>query len=139
MAEIIKSSFTVANRISEVKISKSNLFDQSYAKATNVAKPAQISRKGCQLCVSINSSEAENHKIFSCSRFNSPISKLSKIKELNGCTRCGLLNHTVSGCNYKFASRCGNCNSWHAFFLCVKESGDSRVTSEKFKKKKSFS
>lgn len=99
--------------------------------ATNVYKSESNAKRGCQLCRSIKSSDAVNHRIFNCTKFNSPVSKLNKIKDLDGCVRCGLLNHTISGCNYKFSSKCGNCNSWHAFFLCEKNSNNVGQKPEK--------
>lgn len=52
-------------------------------------------------------------------RFRSPESKLVKVRELNGCIKCGFLNHTESSCRYKFSAKCRGCNKYHAQFLCL--------------------
>lgn len=142
--EIIEHSFAVASRVGEAETKSSCLYEENYAMATNVAKSGVAQsgsniKRGCQLCHSVHNVDASNHKIHNCTKFSSPASKLSKIKDLDGCSRCGLLNHTVSGCNYRFASKCGTCNSWHAFFLCLKEKNNSGSKPEKSKMDKRLS
>ena len=82
--------------------------------ATNVS-PSPSSRLCCSLCDSLGISSFD-HKIMNCPKFSSPISKLSKIKDLNGCTKCGLLNHTIKQCRFKFKFKSKFCSEWHAHF-----------------------
>ena len=77
-------------------------------------------KNSCALCNSLSDKTDANHKIFHCKKFSTPQSKLTKLKELGGCTRCGFLGHKVDNCNFRFNGRCINCKTFHAYFLCTK-------------------
>jgi hypothetical protein len=130
--EIIKNSFEVFNRLKdnpsqgeswEKSESKGAAKPNSVSMATNVnydsKKGNYNNKKGCGLCHSINHPNAETHKFTSCFRFNTPEKKLEKIKELNGCIKCGLLNHIAANCRFSFKGKCSNCNKYHNYYLCV--------------------
>ena len=68
----------------------------------------------------MNDKTDANHKVFNCKKITTPQSKLSKLKELGGCTRCGFLGHKVDNCNFRFNGRCINCKTFHAYFHCTK-------------------
>ena len=99
--------------------------------ATNIS-PHPQTRYSCSLCDSVG--VADNHKIMDCPKFSSPMSKLSKIKDLNGCTKCGLLNHSIKNCRYKFKYKCKYCSQWHAHFLCTKSENETNDHSRKSNK-----
>ena len=131
--KIIDTAFQVASRVeNDFKIPT---VEKKFAMAVSVDKKIQ-SNYGCQLCNSVNSSDAQSHKIYNCPKFDTPLSKLNKIKELKGCTRCGLLNHSVNQCNFRFNKKCKTCDSWHAFFLCsetVKNAGKNEKEKKELK------
>lgn len=117
--EIIDNSFAVANRIFEGSKCSVENSDHKFAMATNISKPSMSGNLGCQLCRDITDGNSFSHKIYNCPEYDSPQSKLNRIKELNGCTKCGLINHSIGNCRFKFASKCRTCSSWHASFLCI--------------------
>ena len=89
-------------------------------------------KKHCVLC----SNEKDNdHLIHKCPKFSSPESKISQIKLLNGCVRCGYTNHTSDNCKYKFNSNCFNCKSRHMSFLCDKKESYESSSIKKPEKK----
>ena len=106
------SSVTLATKVDRTKFSD----NETNSKSNNPKAKAS-----CQLCNSLSNGSNSNHKIYHCEWFPTPQSKLDKLKELGGCTRCGSLGHKVNNCNYRFTGRCRNCTIFHAFFLCVKD------------------
>ena len=147
--EILKNSFEVINRVkdsptpteitdspSEVDTkdkpeSKLASLYKNVTLATNVTYDSKKSRynyKGCWLCQSIGRPNAMNHRFSYCFKFKTPESKLEKIKELNGCTKCGFLNHSVADCKYIFSGRCIKCNQYHSFHLCTKDRKSSQYS-----------
>ena len=120
--EIVQHSFAVANRMSESSKLSVDSSDHKFAMATNISKPVVKSNGGCQLCQEFSDYNSTSHRIYSCPKYDSPQSKLNRIKELNGCTKCGLVNHSIGNCRFKFNSKCKSCYSWHASFLCINKS-----------------
>ena len=115
-----------SNSILATKPNSDSILDAnpySVTMATNTNYDSKKSKynykRGCGLCRSIQHPSAENHDFKSCLNFDTPEKKLEKIKELNGCTKCGLLNHTVANCRYSFPGKCRHCNRYHSYFLCV--------------------
>lgn len=82
-------------------------------------------KKGCWLCQSEGIASFSNHKIFNCSKFKTADDKLRKIDAVNGCRRCGFLNHNSSKCKFSFSGKCSVCDQYHASFLCNKKSNCS--------------
>lgn len=124
LREIIDNSFEVVKRMGTVSSEPNVRGVKSVALATKVnysskSKSSNFNPKiHCGLCHSLGDNKDFNHKIYKCEQFPSPQSKIRKLNELSGCTRCGFLNHTVDVCNYKFNDKCFNCNKYHFYFLC---------------------
>ena len=74
--------------------------------------------------------DRSDHRILQCPNYTTPESKLQKISLLNGCTRCGLLNHQVDTCQFKFPGKCKNCFKYHAYFLCTKPSENRNASKQ---------
>ena len=94
--------------------------DNGQYSSVNTVRNSKSNKKSCQLCLSDKEANAESHNIFECKKYDSPVGKLNKIKKLNGCTRCGYLNHITEKCTYKFKGKCFTCKEFHAYFLCTK-------------------
>ncbi|XP_068250638.1 uncharacterized protein [Palaemon carinicauda] len=71
----------------------------------------------CSLCSTVQ--EKASHNIRDCTNFISPVSKVEKLKSIDGCTRCGLASHSTEKCRYKFRYRCANCKGFHWNYLCT--------------------
>ena len=72
----------------------------------------------CLLCKSAHKPNYQDHRVFHCPVFKTPEEKLDYIKRQKGCIRCGLLNHEITNCKYKFSGKCRRCDKYHAYFLC---------------------
>lgn len=70
-------------------------------------------RKQCAYC------DSSDHSYRSCTIYKLPQEKLRRVKELNGCIRCGFTNHKISECRFKNVS-CSQCRGNHFTCLCVK-------------------
>ena len=73
----------------------------------------------CSICTKLEGGDI-NHAIYKCSKFSTPHQKLDKLKSLNGCTKCGSLNHCTEKCTFRFRRKCYHCSGWHFSFLCIK-------------------
>lgn len=126
LEDLVKNAFPVFDRIKESSGSPISEIGtvargEVTAMATKVDHSARNtekaqSRSTCALCHSCR--WPSNHRISCCPKFNSPILKINKIKEMNGCLKCGLLNHTIKDCKFKFSGKCFKCSKFHASFLC---------------------
>ena len=58
-----------------------------------------------------------------CAKFATPQAKVNKIIQLNGCIKCGSLQHVAGSCKFRFKNRCVFCRFWHFSFLCSANSG----------------
>ena len=96
--------------------------------AVNVSHEVKF-KQSCDLCKS--SKLDDNHHISRCVRFQESCAKVKKLKELNGCVRCGKVNHETVNCKFKLRRRCGNCRSWHFDYLCDSGPKISKVTDAK--------
>lgn len=142
LMEIIENSFQVFDRISELGENSCHLIpkqevpkspQKTITLATNVS--SELNSKpntdySCILCRESLKITSADHKIQNCNKFQSPKEKLAVITKLNGCVKCGLLNHTVQNCRYRFSGRCMKCKKYHAYFLCSTESGGEKGKSE---------
>ena len=96
--------------------------EQNTAAVTAVAVNSNSPK--CSLC-SYDSTE-NTHKLSECVIYNDCRSRISKLKAINGCDRCGFVNHNSQNCNFKFRKPCYYCSGYHMSFLCNKnESLDS--------------
>ena len=58
-----------------------------------------------------------SHRYFKCLVYKTPNEKLKRLRELKGCDKCGLLNHTVKNCKLN-RLRCKICSGAHFPSLC---------------------
>ena len=118
--EQIIENFFVANERYELarknlKINK--VQSKSEPETLVLSANAQISSNknpfhNCTLC------NYENHAINKCNNFQKPSDKLSRLNKLNGCIKCGNLEHSDQKCNFRFKKSCTMCGRWHFSFLC---------------------
>lgn len=128
---IVDNAFEVAKRMNADTNNPNSSMLNAVTLATKVDHASKLNvddsektegRNQCGLCSSLNDNSSINHKIYMCKKFPTPESKLKRLEEVGGCTRCGMLNHKISSCKYHFNGRCVNCKKFHANFLCVKNS-----------------
>ena len=81
----------------------------------------------CVLCS--NGGDNADHPIFKCVTYQSPSAKLSKLREINACSKCAKTSHALSDCKYRFKSRCRTCSAWHFTFLCDNQPSTSKTVS----------
>ena len=77
----------------------------------------------CSLCTG-KGQRVTTHSTFNCHAYPSPSSKREKLKELNGCIRCGNLSHETKSCNFRFKKKCSNCMKFHFSYLCIANNSD---------------
>ena len=84
----------------------------------------------CSLCK--GTSQDNNHPMFKCPQFITSKDKLTRIRSLKCCTKCGYLRHTSNDCTYVFKSKCKHCNSYsHFSWLCpINESAKSIIEND---------
>ena len=87
--------------------------------AVNVSSVESNGLNKCSICTKLEGKNID-HAIFKCSKFPTPRQKLDKLKSLNGCTKCGSLNHYTDKCTFRFRRKCYHCSGWHFSFLCIK-------------------
>ena len=137
LSQIIDNSFEISRRMnlsSEASMNKKVVTLATKVEFPNHEKsPMKNNAKtNCGLCISDGGDS--NHKIYQCPSYPSPQSKLQKIDKLGGCTRCGLLSHTLESCHFKFSKKCGRCRKFHAYYLCIE--GESKVDNYRSKSNK---
>ena len=66
----------------------------------------------CTLC-------SGEHPYFKCNAYKTPVEKLKRLKELNGCVKCGYINHTANKCKLNNL-KCKICTEAHFPCLCTK-------------------
>ena len=122
--EILDNAFKVFERMKENPFSMNmpckslTNGDEAVALATRVAAPVTVPPNyTCQLCSADDTDDVAHH-ISKCTVYPSPQSKVNKLISLSGCTRCGLLNHSVKNCKFRFKGKCNKCNNYHAQLLC---------------------
>ena len=79
---------------------------------TAVSK-TQAYRKMCVLC------EHEGHWPQVCKKYSTPKEKTNRLKEINGCTRCGSEGHFAKNCFKSINIKCRNCSGGHYDYFCV--------------------
>lgn len=108
---------------SESKSSEEKYLNHTVAFANQVNKSLEnrkevFVRNSCCLCFADNLKSVNTHKLYQCTVYSDPISKINKLRELHGCTKCGFTNHLTEDCLYKFRYLCSNCNDQHHTCLC---------------------
>ena len=132
--EITKNFFDACERYREHQSHlKENNFKkhkdrEQYSLAANVNYEPKTKSNGCLLC----GSEGTDHSMFQCKKYSTADTKIKRVNELNGCTRCGYLNHQIANCKFKFHTRCRLCNAWHMTYLCT-NSGENKVNAKSSK------
>ena len=76
-------------------------------------------KKFCILCKA-DSKKCDSHTIKNCTVYSKPSEKITKLKSLNYCTRCGWNNHNADQCKFRFSSSCRVCNKFHMTYLCTR-------------------
>ena len=79
----------------------------------------QTKTSGCTLCNHDKDANAANHKLSKCTKYADASSKISKLKAIKGCTKCGSSAHEKKSCKFKFSRSCNKCKKWHMSYLCT--------------------
>ena len=88
-----------------------------YGLAANVSVGSSTEKfKPCAFCCS--GDKKADHSMSRCPRYPNPQDKLSMIKRLKLCVRCGN-EHLSENCKFKFYRDCFHCKASHFSFLCV--------------------
>ena len=125
LAEIEANIFEATERyLVTQKTSKSNknhaqsFDDVSSAEANAAAVQYKTKDKVtyCSLC-STKEKQDTSHITMDCKKYPDVQSKLDKIKQANGCTKCASLYHLSKFCKHKFYRKC-RCGWYHYSFLC---------------------
>ena len=96
-----------------------------YKETTGLAASVKSNpRFQCCLC-SQDSSKDSNHSIRWCQNYRTPQEKIERLKQLNGCVKCGMLSHITTKCRFSFNRRC-SCKQWHFEFLCCESKGERK-------------
>ena len=90
--------------------------------STNLTKERSVKKERASYGVSFDSHycilcESRNHKFLQCTKYNTNISKINRLKELSRCTSCASKNHDYKHCNFQFTKKCG-CGKRHFLKLC---------------------
>ena len=125
--EIVGCAFEVFDRVKQGALSLSETpqlvaepidvmaTEVKYPQSNSQSKPS-IDYKSCWLC-QVSNIKNVNHKVIDCVEFPTVEEKLAIVEKFNGCKKCGLLNHNINKCRFKFTDRC-SCGQMHAAFLC---------------------
>ena len=118
LEDIQENIFEVAERVRTISKPKLANIEASSLAANVVGKKTDTipKFKPCVLCDKVDA----KHPIFKCDKFNSPIAKINKLKELKFCIKCAGPNHFANECKYQFKKPCYICNKNNHFsFLCL--------------------
>ena len=77
----------------------------------------------CALCTYDKVTQTD-HKIRDCNRYSSAEKRVEKLKEINGCLKCGLPNHRAKECRFQMTKKC-DCGWFHIPALCLRKGADS--------------
>ena len=116
--------------VKKVEERKPNKEVISFATNVNHESPKITNLKPCVLCTEAT------HAIYNCPTFETPKDKIDKINHLNGCIRCGLLNHKSGSCRFRFVTRCQSCYKWHMTYLCNEKGVNKTKESRDIKESK---
>ena len=125
LTEIDSNFFDACERFTnfkkfETKNNEGKKDESVHSLAANIVnsddRSLKFKTKPCLLC-----GTSADHPIFKCSVFITPKDKLSKLKSLGGCFKCGHVNHRIDECKAKLKSKCRTCDAWHMTYLCNKD------------------
>ena len=86
----------------------------------------------CVLCDS--DKKSNDHSMKNCTVYDNARKKFNKLRALKACTKCSFRNHETDSCQFKFKSKCQNCNGSHMTYLCLRDSDKSNVEKKSFQK-----
>lgn len=69
--------------------------------AVDVPNTQPNKSKFCNLCSDVSGSKDSSHATSNCPIYPDSQSKVKKLKDLNGCIKCGYINHITSKCRFK--------------------------------------
>jgi len=137
--EIMSGAFDVFKRISSnnnspdmIPRDMETVRQPVVALATNVnynhtptkdSRPPSKPKNVCSLCTSDN--KIPDHKLSNCPIYKSPHEKVTKLRKLKGCCKCGWTNHETKNCKFKLTSKCRKCDRYHFSFLCTSQADNS--------------
>ena len=95
----------------------------SQKKTTNFAlnvKPIQKRESFCACSLCSTKDKESDHPLYKCPQYKTSNEKLKRIRQLNGCDKCGYINHRGKDCKLSYLV-CKNCSRDHFTFLCPKQ------------------
>ena len=137
--EKIKEKFFEASERyqTDQKSSKSKPKGKENSKEQNSKEPNQtgsvglaaqvkydVSQNVFKSCTSCTQSKIPSHPLHKCAKYLDAKAKVKRLEELNGCTKCGKLNHSEKSCKFNFNRKC-RCGLWHFDFLCTSPASNS--------------
>ena len=81
--------------------------------------------RSCVLCST--SDKQADHKINQCGRYSTSKEKISKLKSMGACVRCGGGSHKAESCAFRFFRDCTCCGAAHFVYLCPNESSKPKI------------
>ena len=118
LKDIEENIFEVNERVRSMSQNKFSKLE-SVSLAANVRVDNPTVNKNFRPCLLCDESRAD-HPIFKCSKYNTPSSKIEKLKELKFCIKCGGPKHFARECRFKFNKECFNCKkNGHFSYLCM--------------------
>ena len=137
ISDILKNFFTACERFENAQtvantISSFNKGPNKHKTESTVNMAVKVNYKprkvvtACSICSKVKGQLAD-HALFKCPNFTTPETKLAEIKSLNGCVRCGSLEHKTTSCAFRFKKKCYKCQQWHFSFLCSKVSSPPQI------------
>jgi len=122
---INRNIFKALDRCTEVlehkKIKEPRVIDAS-SNAVNVRYGGNVPQRKplfCSLCSENLQNRETSHSTKDCRVYPTVDAKLKRLREINACTTCGLMNHKSVECKFVFSKKCFNCNGNHMTFLCA--------------------
>ena len=108
----------------ETKVNKSGQTKTSGLAANVPGYNKSEKTEWCNLCS--KTSYSNQHKMRNCEQFKTAKQKVDRLESINGCIRCGYVNHQKSSCKFEFKHPCTHCGGKHFAWLCLKgEAGNS--------------
>ena len=122
--DIRNKLFEAADRYNhQISDSKPNVEKNRNSKIKETASHAvnieHKSKTFCGLCKF--DKKPQEHHISKCPVYLDAKAKAAKLRKVDGCIKCGFVNHNSSKCKLKFQSKCRNCQGEHFTFLCFKD------------------
>ena len=133
--QIKEFTFDAAERYMRTRKTKSNR-DSAWVFAATVnpgstdTKPKNIY---CTWCTG-KGVTSNSHSSSECRKYSTAEEKQTRLKSLNGCIKCGNLQHTTKDCEFNFKRKCPQCNQLHFGNLCTHKNKNEGAKKEFSKK-----